>query len=203
MTTPATFHSQFGEDAIVEKIFEQIGTRNKYCFEVGAGDGISLSNSRHFILSGWSAVLVESDGDKAKKLKKNYNHMPRVRAVRAEVGEITIDDILGKIPGPWVPYELDLVSIDIDGQDYYVWSDMEKYSGRIVIVEFNCYDKTGEVMPPRGAPHLDGRPGNFENQAGENHMLALAESKGYQYIARTVCNLIFVLKSEIKGSIKI
>jgi hypothetical protein len=56
-------HTQYGEDGLLEAIFERIGETNRWCFEVGAYDGLTFSNVARLMDDGWSAVLVEADAD--------------------------------------------------------------------------------------------------------------------------------------------
>jgi len=52
-------YSQFGEDGVIERIFECIGTTNRYFVEFGASDGITLSNTANLRLNhGWSGLLM-------------------------------------------------------------------------------------------------------------------------------------------------
>jgi hypothetical protein len=181
------YYSQFSEDALADGLFRKIGTNNKWCFEVGAADGIWLSNTRGFIERGWKSILVESDPDKFAKLKKNT---PTGHCFNETVAiDKKIDDILDQTPAP---QDIDLVSIDIDGQDYYVWKDLNKYRPRIVVVEWSPY-VSRDYLPE---PDTDGKEG--KNQAGLDVMIKLASDKGYTVIAITYCNLICVPK-EILG----
>ncbi len=63
-------YSQFGEDGIVEKIFQVIGAENRWCVELGAWDGVYLSNTYNLVEQNWSAVLVEGDRRKFSALQK-------------------------------------------------------------------------------------------------------------------------------------
>jgi len=71
--------SQYGEDGVIARIFELIGTRNKWCVEFGAWDGEYLSNTWALINEhGWSAVLAEGDAQKAAHLTETYSPRPDV-----------------------------------------------------------------------------------------------------------------------------
>ncbi len=112
--------SQFGEDGIIEKIFEVIGTTDKFYLEFGAtGEDDNTTNLRKahdFTGVLWGNfnnvfVTVENVGD----LCKEYN----------------------------VPREFDFMSIDIDGNDWYIWKEISKYvRPRVVCIEYN-----GEFLP--------------------------------------------------------
>src|SRR5262245_5726313 len=113
--------SQFGEDSIIQAIFERIGTENKWCFECGASDGLFFSNTRKLIEDGWNAIQVEADPTFFEQLFNRYKDNPRVQCVQQFAGlkpGNRLDDIL-KHAG--APQDIDLLVIDVDGQDYHLW----------------------------------------------------------------------------------
>ena len=72
--------SQFGEDGVIEKIFEIIEPGPKYCVEFGAHDGINNSNMRNLIANhGWSSFQIEGHPARAEALAKNYASYPNVK----------------------------------------------------------------------------------------------------------------------------
>lgn len=80
-----TIHSQFGEDGIIEKIFEIIGTTSKVCVEFGAWDGFFLSNTAALWTKDWKGVLIEAEQNKFLALLdnvRNYSCVP----ILAKVG---------------------------------------------------------------------------------------------------------------------
>lgn len=179
-------YSQNGEDGILEEIFKRIGTTNKHCFEVGAGDGILFSNTRRLIEEGWTSHQIEGDGAKWCRLLELYGASKGVRPIYATVDadDNSLDKVLGFYTCPDVP---DLGVIDIDGQDYYVWNAMLRVRPRVMVVEFNP-DADPAYIPPRGyaGPEL--------LQAGHTAIALVGAAKGYICIAKTACNLIFVEK---------
>lgn len=114
-------YSQCWEDGVIEKIFHSIGTTGKYFVDIGASDGVHNSNTANLRLNhGWKGLLLD------KKPKKDIVH-------EAFVNAENINQILSDYD---VPDEFDLLSLDIDGVDYYVWKAL-KYKPRVVVVEFN------------------------------------------------------------------
>lgn len=177
------YYSQFGEDGMVDAIFELIGFANRWCFECGAADGIMFSNTRRLIERGWTALLVEQDEDSYKRLLTTAT--PKVTAVRGSLevhGENSLDAILKKYNAPKQP---DLVSIDIDGQDWHVWNSLMHYWPRVVVIE-HAAPGTGDekFIPLLGGPGI----------AGVWAMRTLAASRGYAVIAETFTNSICVRK---------
>jgi predicted SAM-dependent methyltransferase len=180
-------YSQFGEDGIIEAIFEQIGAENKWCFEAGASDGIFFSNTRKLIEDGWHGVLVEMDDDVFKRLAENCKgyDCDLYHTRLDQLGENSLDDILDRANAP---KNIDLVAIDIDGQDYHVFNSCIRHRPRVVIIEYSMpANKNVDFIPAIGG----------EGQAGCDAITKLVCGKGYAPLVQTGSNLICVLQGLI------
>lgn len=159
---------------------DRIGVRNRWCFEVGASDGLKYSNVRRLIDEGWNAVLIESDPGLYEKLKTLSNGA--VHTVHAHIDSDSLEKIL---TDAGAPLELDLGVIDIDGQDYWVWDQMCLFRPRLMLVEF-ALEQDSDFIPELGRH----RPG----QAGRDAIIKLGKYKGYEPIGETHVNLLFCQK---------
>ena len=119
-------YSQGGEDGVLLRLFEKIGVRHQYFVEFGAWDGVHLSNTANLRLNhGWSGLLLEgSDRADGELVQRAHVHAENVEALFRK------ND---------VPSDFDLLSIDIDGNDYWVWKAIESFTPRVVIVEYNIF----------------------------------------------------------------
>ncbi|KKN83504.1 hypothetical protein LCGC14_0297420 [marine sediment metagenome] len=127
-------YSQFGEDGVLAAIFERIGTENKWCFEAGAFDGITLSNTRALGEKGWTRILVESDAKAVAGLESNTLTNDKISHETLEKdGEHSLDAILSRYEAP---KDIDLVSLDIDGDEDQIWVGVTHYTPRVVVVEY-------------------------------------------------------------------
>lgn len=176
--------SQYGEDGLLEAIFAKIGTTNKHAAECGASDGLFFSNTRYLILQGWSATLIEPDEFSFQKLTKLYEkeiQEGRVKCLQRLAGTAPghrLDDYLNEAAAP---EELDLLIIDVDGSDYYLFNSLLKFRPRVVVVE---YDPKVDRMfiPDMGTT----------DQAGIDAIAYVGRSKGYEALCATQGNLILV-----------
>ncbi|WP_183094980.1 hypothetical protein [Nocardioides stalactiti] len=180
-------YSQFGEDGVIEKIFEIVGTTNRWCVEFGAWDGLHLSNTAHLLRDlGWSGVMIEGSAAKFEELTANYADHDRVHPVLAVVGfergKDALDDHLRTTPCPLTP---DLVSIDIDGADYYVWRSLHRYKPRVVVIEFN-------PTVPNDVVFVQDEDMAINQGASLAAMVELGKRKGYELVATTNGNAFFV-----------
>lgn len=154
--------SQSGEEGIIARVFEVIGAENKLCCEFGAWDGIHLSNTRSFILDGWSALLIEGDRRRFQDLQRNYsgNRTVKLELAFVDASANSLARILERIG--WVDRRFDLLSIDIDGLDFDHFSMLDQLPSlpRLVVVEVQPEHgaNRAELLPSAIACHNIGQP---------------------------------------------
>jgi hypothetical protein len=183
-----SFTSQGGEDGIIEKILEIIGSPNQWCVEFGSWDGKHLSNTYNLIVNhGYSAVLIEGNPKRYKVLKKNFQSNTKVITVNSFVGfeqHDCLDRVLEKTA---IPGDFDFLSIDIDGNDYHVWQAVEKYKPKTVAIEFNS------TVPP-SVEFVQPKDLRITQGSGLLSIIQLAKSKGYELVAVESANAFFVCR---------
>lgn len=111
--------SQFGEDGVVQRIFDVLPTQNRYwCVEFGAWDGKYLSNTHDLVENHhWHGVFIEVNKKKFPDLQSTYSTNTNAHLINKLVnyeGKDKLDDILAETP---IPHDFNLLSIDIDGND--------------------------------------------------------------------------------------
>ena len=130
-----SIYSQHGEDGVFEALLGKIPSVDNYIVEFGAYDGICMSNSRYWIKEkGWSALLIEADPRFYSKLHDLYKDNHKVETIKSFV---TTDNINDLFQDAGVPKDFDILSIDIDSIDYYVWEALTEFSAKIVVIEYN------------------------------------------------------------------
>ncbi|MFK8037023.1 MAG: hypothetical protein AB8B74_01940 [Crocinitomicaceae bacterium] len=179
--------SQWGEDGIINEIFNRIGEGNKICIEFGAWDGKHLSNCWNLWHNlDWTAILIEGEEDRTETLRKSLTKYPKVSAINKFVsieGENSLDSILDSVD---LNDTVDLLSIDIDSDDYMIFAGLKR-NPRVVVIEYN----------PTIPPHIDlvQKPGfNLGNSVSSTYKLA--KKKGYKLAYMTYTNLILVREEE-------
>ena len=110
--------SQNGEDGVIEEILRRIGIADGSCVEFGIESGIEGNCVFLADVLGWDALFMESHPDRFAALAGKYRHRPGVQTVRAMVGPTTST---ASWTAPACPTELDVLSIDVDGADYWIW----------------------------------------------------------------------------------
>ena len=132
--------SQNGEDGILLYIFALIGTTNKKCVEICAGDGIQCNTANLIINHGWSGLLFDGDRSLVEKGQNFYKSHPDTftyppKFVHAWVTAENINQILLDHD---FTREIDLLSLDIDGVDYWIWKAIDKIQPRVVVAEIQA-----------------------------------------------------------------
>lgn len=171
-------YSQNGEDGILSEIFRRIGTTDRYFVEFGVEDG--LENNTRYLLQkhGWSGVWLEGSAEKVDRASQTFAQFP-VRIFNKFIDRDNIPTIFEAVQ---VPVEFDLLVIDLDGNDYWVWQALANYSPRVVVIEYNASFLPGLewVMPYDPAHYWDG---SNHFGASLDALAALGQRKGYRLVA--------------------
>lgn len=173
-------YSQFGEDGVIARIFEIVGIRNKFYVELGAGAGLEC-NTRFLREKGWFGVALD---------RNNMN--PSLSLFREFVTAENVNRLLEKHR---VPSEFDLLSVDLDGNDYWIWRQVaSRFRPRVVVVEFNgaIPSDVAVTMPYLPLFRWAGEP-----NIGQSLLAAkkFASARGYSLILAAPPNAFLVLRS--------
>ena len=182
-------YSQFGEDGILLEILNRLKNKNldKWCVEFGAKDGISYSNTYNLIKHyNYNAVLIEGDKKYFKKLSKN---LPQKNIIKINKfvnfsGPNNLDEILGSTV---IPENFDILSIDIDGCDFYIFESLIKYKPKIVCIEFNH-------LIPNSVEFVQKKDFKIKQGSSAKSLIKLAGKKDYKLVGSSFSNLFFIDK---------
>lgn len=178
-------YSQFGEDGIIKAILSTLPSRDSWCVEFGAWDGIHLSNTCRLIREeGYCSVMIEGDPAKASALKANYSQFANVHCLQRWVGfgDDSIDSILSETP---IPQNFDFISIDIDSCDFHIWESIVRYRPKLVCIEFN---PTVAI----GVDYVQEKSFRAVGGTSLHSLIGLARTKGYELVATTQNNGFFI-----------
>ncbi|MHC4991756.1 MAG: FkbM family methyltransferase [Planctomycetota bacterium] len=186
-------NSQNGEDGILEKILEVIGSCDdgscdQWCVEFGAWDGRYYSNTYNLIEHhGYSAVPIEADAKRFEELVQCFAGNRGVHPLHALVGcdhETGLDALLKRTP---IPKDFDVLSIDIDGNDYHVWDAVREYRPKVVVIEYN-------PTIPTEVDFVQADDPSVQHGSSLAALDRLAREKGYELLAVTKVNAIFDIR---------
>lgn len=179
--------SQNGEDGILWYIFSLAGTTNKMVVEICAGDGVQCNAANLIVNHGWTGLLVDGQAENVAKGQAFYRSHPDTftyppRFVQAWVDAEGANDL---VSGNGFGGEIDLLSLDIDGIDYWLWKALTAVRPRVVVAEIQAVwgDSRSVTVPYRSdfrAEYIDG----FGVYSGASlpAFVKLARSKGYRLV---------------------
>jgi len=181
-------YSQSGEDGIIAEILQRLESAvslDGWCAEFGAWDGVHLSNTCKLIRErSYSAVLIEGDPDRVTDLFQNFpqeNVFKVCKFVKFD-GPDSLDRIFSRTP---IPSNFDVLSIDVDGADYYIFESLRSYRPKVVCIEFN-------PTIPNAVDFVQAKDFTVNHGSSGRALIRLARSKSYALVASTHCNLFFV-----------
>jgi hypothetical protein len=130
-------HSQFDEDGILLYIFSVIGTTNKRVVEICAGDGIQCMSANLIINHGWEGLLFDGDEEMVERGRNFFlnNQSTWLYQPIFKHAWLTRDNINQLISENGYCGEIDLLSLDIDGNDYYIMEAITIIKLRVIICE--------------------------------------------------------------------
>jgi hypothetical protein len=178
--------SQAGEDGILLAILGRLPQTDGWCVEVGAWDGRHLSNTFNLVGDlGYKVVLIECDLHRYERLVSTYPFASRAVFIQRRVGFSPSDSLDNILQETGVPANCDLLSIDVDGNDYHVWASVTQLRPKIVIIEYNptIANSVWFVQPAEA---------NCAQGSSAKAICELAARKGYEMVATTALNLVFV-----------
>ena len=127
--------------------------------------------------------LIESDARRASILRRKthrHNHNVEILNKKVEVSsENSLDNLLKTTK---LPNDFDLLSIDVDGNDYHIWNSLKDFFPKIVVIEINPVLKLFNYVQP-----IDGVGG-----ASLTNLTNIGKNKGYELISATELNAFFV-----------
>jgi hypothetical protein len=182
--------SQNGEDGVLAEILGRVGVAGRRFVEVGA----SANEANCLLLAdafGWSGLFVDADAHECDGLARRYAGFPGIKVVHALVTTANFNAALLKAQD--VPPDFDVLSIDVDGNDYWIWESLVDCSPRVVVIEYNSsVDPSRELVQPYGPDRWDGSSSFYGASLGA--LRRLARQKGYRlvHVELTGTNAFFV-----------
>lgn len=179
-------YSQSDEDGIIAEIFARIGVTNRIFVEFGAELGL-VNNCRLLLQQGWSGLWMEGHPAYADGLRGIYASQIASGQLSFVSAYVNVDTINPIILGAGISGEIDLLSIDIDSNDYHVWNAIDCINPRALVVEHNGYPPPVDwVMPYTPDFVWDCQTGDIGSSIVAN--VRLATAKGYTLVAVGICS---------------
>jgi methyltransferase FkbM-like protein len=176
--------SQNDEDGILDEIFRRIGTTNRFFIEFGVETGVE-NNTLGLLLGGWSGLWIEGDVAAQVKIRESFSTALSSGLLKLEEVYVTVENIESTLSAAIAPQEPDLLSIDIDGNDYWIWKAIRRLRPRVVVIEYNAtLGRSARAVQPYDPSYRWDNTTAFGASLGA--LEDLGRAKGYSLVC---CNL--------------
>lgn len=192
--------SQFEEDGLLLCIFTLIGMGSRRFVDIGSADGINSNCANLALNHGWHGLFIDGNAALVEQGEAFYAAHPDTwawpsRFVHARITRENVNEI---IEGAGVSGEVDLLSIDIDGNDYWVWDALGVIQPRVVIVETHVQFGEHNIVVPYDPAYV--YPGEHPDYNGASPvaMARMAAGHGYRLVGANAYgfNTIYVRQGE-------
>ena len=199
-------YSQWGEDGIIQQILNYIPIENKVFVEFGVED-YTESNTRFLLKNNkWSGLILDGNKEHIEYIK-NDTSVYWAHNLKAEHIFITKDNINSVLISNGIPEDLGLLSIDIDGNDYWIWDSINCIKPRIVISEYNSiFGSLSKVTVPYFDSFVrnNAHSSNVYYGASLGALEFLAKKKGYSLIGTNMAgNNAFFVRDDLSSNFKV
>jgi hypothetical protein len=189
--------SQHGEDGVIAELLSRVGSVKRFFVEFGIESGREGNCVFLADVLDWDGLFIEPDESAYGRLARKYAASPRIRTLRSEVTPTNVETLFAQHS---VPAEPDVMSIDVDGSDYWIWDAIAAYRARLLVIEYNAALSTEErlVQPP---DRVGGWDGTDYFGASLRALVELGERKGYQLVHTDLAaaNAFFVRSDLVAG----
>jgi hypothetical protein len=198
-----TVFSQFGEDGILQYLIHRVPISNRFFIEFGVED-YREANTRFLLVNdNWSGLVLDGDERLVAAIRNDPVHWKYdLTATCAFITRDNIDELLrAGAPNP----DVGLLSIDLDGNDYWVWKAIVSIRPRIVVCEYNSVFGTRSAVTVPYDPSFSRGRAHFSHMyygASLPALCRLASEKGYDFVG---CNSkginAFFVRNDVSGDL--
>ncbi len=191
-------YSQSDEDGVIDEIFRRIGTKSRKFIEFGVGDGLE-NNTASLLYLGWTGLWIEGSPDYCDKIRNGMSSLlanGTLKLLNAYVSPDNIDELISSSIGGG---EIDLLSVDIDGNDAHVLKRITCINPRVIVLEYNAkYGPRISYCMSFKSNHVWSKTDNFG--ASLKFYELLMNDRGYSLVG---CNVVgtnaFFIRSDLIG----
>lgn len=194
--------SQFGEDGLIQRILRSVGPTPPTFVEFGVQDYEEANTRFLLVQKNWAGLVIDGSAENMRRLRSRDIYWQRsLTAVEAFVTRENINEL---IANAGFTGEIGLLSIDIDGNDYWVWERIECISPIVVVCEYNSlFGASATVTTPydpefqRGKAHYS----HLYFGASLSALANLAGKKGYSLVGcNSAGNNAFFVRNDRLGA---
>ena len=197
--------SQWGEDGIIQHLVHRVPIDRPLFVEFGV-ENYTESNTRFLLVNNqWSGLVIDGGAENIEYIRRDPIYW--ACNLKAEHSFITRENIDALLARNGIAGDIGLLSVDIDGNDYWVWQAIDSISPRIVVCEYNShFGAEARVTTPydpgfvRDAAHFS----KIYYGASIAALASLGHEKGYSLVAANLAgNNVFFVRNDVLGSLPV
>ena len=200
--------SQFGDDGIIQFLIDKLEIDYEYqnFIEFGVED-YSEANTKFLLLNNnWSGLILDSSNENIENIKKKIFFWKfELEAIKSFITKENINSVITN--SNINRKKIGILSIDIDGNDYWVWKEINVIDPLIVIVEYNStfgFEKKISIPYKQDFERSKAHHSNLYWGASIEALKYLAKQKGYKFLTtNSAGNNAYFIKENIFDKIKL
>lgn len=197
--------SQTDEDGILLMLFAAIGMTNRFCVDMAFHSPLGANTTNLICNWGWNGFMVEGDSAGVTSSQEWFANHPDTKIFPPKIIQawITAENVNQLLLNNDVEGEVDLLSLDVDGVDIWLWNALTAISPRVIVLEFmNIWGADASVTVPYSP---DFNRHNYHADffgASLPAFVKLGQVKGYRLVG---CNRLgynaFFLRNDIADNL--
>ena len=198
-------YSQWGEDGIINYFIKNLNIKNKFFIEFGVED-YTEANTRFLLKKfNWEGLVIDSSEKNIERIKSDQIYWQY--SLNAKCDFVTKENINIIFSKNNIPFDIGLLSIDIDGNDYWIWKEINTVNPSIVIIEYNSllgFEKNYVVPYDKKFERNKAHYSNIYYGASLPALVKLGNEKGYALIGCNSAgnNAFFVKKNLLNDKVR-
>ena len=192
-------YSQNDEDGIIQEIFRRISTADRTFVEFGVETG-SECNTAKLLIENWRGLWIEARPDHVAVIRRRFAPFLADGRLTLRQSVVTAENIDGLLAESGFKGDIDLLGIDIDYNDYWVWKAITTVRPRVVVIEYNASLRPplSLTVPYDPAGSWDGS--NFYGASLEA-LTRLGADKGYRLVGCSIAGVnAFFVRADLCGT---
>jgi hypothetical protein len=198
-------YSQSNEDGILIYICARLGLQSCSLIDIGSARPFGSNTTNLIVNWGWDAILIDGNKNKCRLSKHFFESHRYTKSYPPQIlnQEVSVSNINRILEENNCPQDVGLLSIDIDGIDYYIWESITFVKPKVVVIEFNrILGPNKSISVPYSEDFYENQDNFYYQGAALSAFEKLAKSKGYDLVGcnRRGYNAFFV-RSELNQGI--
>jgi hypothetical protein len=191
-------YSQNDEDGIIQEIFLRIGTTDRRFVEFGVQTGVEC-NTVKLLIEGWRGLWIDADPMKVGIMRRKFAPFLDRSQLTLLDNLVTAENINALLTHAGMDGEIDLLGIDIDYNDYWVWKAIEVVRPRVVVIEYNAAFRPPLSITVPYDPHGRWDGSNYYGASLEA-LVRLGAAKGYAIVGCSIAGVnAFFVRADLAG----